>query len=83
MEYGDITAFQLTKNDKIVCSLYDVTQLFESWVAKVEDGLDFATAVGTPYTSEQILSIAYISMEMTGMSKDELKDWDRPCKIKN
>ena len=43
----------------------------------------FATAGGTPYTPEQILSIAYLSMKMTGMFKDELKDWDRPGQIKN
>ena len=81
-EYRDVTAFQFTENDKTECSLYDVFQPFESWVATVEDGVDFVTTGGTPYTPEQNYSIDYLSMEMTSMFKDKLKDWDHPGQIK-
>ena len=56
--YGYINDFQLTKNDKIVRSLYDVTQPFESWAAQVEYGVDFATVGSTPYTPQKRFSIA-------------------------
>ena len=54
VEYNDTTPFQLTEKEKNVRSLYDITQTFESWVATTEDGFDFATTGGAPFTPKKI-----------------------------
>ena len=46
-EYSNINTYKLTENNKFVRSLYDISQPFESWVATIKDGIDFATAWGS------------------------------------
>ena len=52
--YGDITTYKLTENDKIIRSLYDITQQFESCVETNEDKFDFVMDGNNPYTPRQI-----------------------------
>ena len=73
--YGGITSTELAANDARLRTQVDISQPFEIFLAQVEDSIEYAEAGGTPYSSAQILSIAYDLMLNTGAFKDECKEW--------
>ena len=73
--YGNITPHELQENDKRIRQPYDVAQPFEIFTAQIEDSVEYANAGGTPFSAEQVLSIAYTVLFTTGAFKDECKEW--------
>ena len=58
-------------------SKYDPAQPITSWFKKLEDGMEFADAGNVPFTTEQIVNMAYVLIYQTGAYKDDCKDWTR------
>ena len=57
--YGNITQLELEDNDTKMRSLWDPNSLFDCIVQQLEDGQDYADDGGQPYTTDQLLRIAY------------------------
>eukprot|EP00957_Ditylum_brightwellii_P076588 5821010-Ditylum_brightwellii.AAC.1 len=67
---------QLTANlDKLRVD-YDPTTPIETYIAKVENCVDIAANGGTPYSQEQILTIAYDAMYRTGLYNEKCIAWE-------
>ena len=57
--YGNITQLELEDNDTKMRSLWDPNSPFDCLVQQLEDGQDYADDGGQPYTTDQLLRIAY------------------------
>ena len=75
--YGRLTAANIQANDERMKSQYDPNQPLETFIAQIEDSVALADAAATPYSTPQILSIAYNNIFSTGMFSDACRDWRR------
>jgi hypothetical protein len=57
--YGRLSPANLIANDAKMKSPYDANQPIESFIDQIEDGVGLADAAAAPYTSAQIIAIAY------------------------
>ena len=57
--YSNITQLELEDNDTKMRSLWDPNSPFDCLVQQLEDGQDYADSGGQPYTTDQLLCIAY------------------------
>jgi hypothetical protein len=78
--YGRLSPADLIANDAKMKSPYDTNQPIESFIDQIEDGVALADAAAAPYTSAQIIDIAYNVLFSTGMFPDACRDWQR-CPI--
>ena len=65
--YGNITQLELEDNDTKMRSLWDPNSPFDCLVQQLEDGQDYANDDGQPYTTDQLLRIAYTLVFKTGL----------------
>ena len=75
--YGRLSPADLIANDAKMKSPYDANQPIESFIDQIEDGVALADAAAAPYTSAQIIAIAYNVLFSTGMFPDACRDWRR------
>jgi hypothetical protein len=75
--YANITPSDLEQNGIAMQQPCDVDQPIEVFYKQIEDGMEFADAGQTPYSPEQILSIAYQGIFRTGIFADDCKIWKR------
>jgi hypothetical protein len=79
--YGRITAAHLIENDTKMKQDYDPNQPIEAFIEQIEDSVALADAAQTPYTSAQILTIAYNAMMRTGMFPEACREWRKPSAV--
>ena len=75
--YANITPSDLEQNCIAMQQPCDVNQPIEVFFKQIEDAMEFAAAGQTPYSPEQILSIAYQGIFRTGIFADDCKLWKR------
>jgi hypothetical protein len=75
--YAKITTADLEANDRAMKQPCDVNQPIEVMYQQIEDAIEFAAAGQTPYSPEQVLSIAYQLVFRTGIFADDCKIWKR------
>jgi hypothetical protein len=75
--YAKITPSNLDKNDVAMKQPCDVNQPIEILYKQIEDAIDFAAAGPTPYSTQQVLSIAFQLVFRTGIFADDCKIWKR------
>jgi len=54
---------------------FDPSFPFKSFIKRIEDGMMVADAGNTPFTSNQLVKIAYTIMNKAQVFADECKDW--------
>ena len=64
--YGNIRLLELEDNDTKMRSNWDPNSPFDCLIQQIEDGQDYAEDGGQPYTTEQLLHIAYMLDFKTG-----------------
>ena len=74
--YGNITQLELEDNDTKMRSLWDPNSPFDCLVQQLEDGQDYADDGGQPYTTDQLLRIAYTLVFKTGLYFEDCKAWN-------
>ena len=74
--YGNITQLELGDNDTKMRSLWDPNSPFDCLVQQLEDGQDYADVSGQPYTTDQLLRIAYTLVFKTGLYFEDCKAWN-------
>ena len=75
--YARITDGDLEDNKEIMGAAYDVNLPVETLYKRIEEGVQFAAAGNTPFTAEQVVSIAFRIIQKTGMFTDDCKIWKR------
>jgi hypothetical protein len=73
--YAKITPADLGNNDRVMKQPCDVNQPIKVLHEQIEDAVEFAAAGQTPYSLEQVLSIAYQLIFRTGIFSDDCKIW--------
>ena len=71
--YGNITPLELEDNDTKMRSNWDPNSPFDCLIKQIEDGQDYAEDGGQPYTTKQLLCIAYTLVFKTGLCFEECK----------
>ena len=56
---------------------YDPNAPIETLFAQIADGVAYAELGGAPFTSKQVVDIALICLEKTGVFNEDLKEWNR------
>ena len=74
--YGNITQLELEDNDTKMRTLWDPNSPFDCLVQQLEDGQDYADDGGQPYTTDQLLCIAYTLIFKTGLYFEDCKAWN-------
>ena len=74
--YGNITPLECEDNDTKMRSNWDPNSPFDCLIKQIEDGQDYAEDGGQPYTTEQLLCIAYTLVFKTGLYFKECKQWN-------
>ena len=74
--YGNITQLELEDNDTKMRSLWDPNSPFDCLVQQLEDGQDYADDNSQPYTTDQLLRIAYTLVFKTGLYFEDCKAWN-------
>ena len=78
--YGNITPLKLEDNDTKMRATWDPNSPFDCLTKQVEDGQDYTDDGGQPYTTEQLLRIAYTLVFKTGLYFEDCKAWNaRPA----
>jgi hypothetical protein len=75
--YAKITPADLDQNDQAMKQPCDVNQPIEVLFKQIDDAVEFASAGGTPYSTEQILAVAYQLVFRTGIFTEDCKIWKR------
>jgi hypothetical protein len=75
--YAKISESDLEENDARMKADYDVNQPIEVLIDQIDDAVDMAAAGKTPYTPEQVVTIAYTLIFKTGLFADDCKIWRR------
>jgi hypothetical protein len=73
--YAKITPADLDNNDRAMKQPCGVNQPIEVLYQKIKDAIEFTAAGQTPYSPEQVLSIAYQLVFRTGIFSDDCKIW--------
>ena len=74
--YGNITPLELEHNDTKMRSNWGPHSPFDCLIKQIEDGQDYTEDGGQPYTTEQLLCIAYTLVFKTGLYFEECKQWN-------
>eukprot|EP00957_Ditylum_brightwellii_P143138 10906170-Ditylum_brightwellii.AAC.2 len=74
--YKQLDATMLMDSNRIIKQDYDPTKPIENYIARVEKCLDIAQSGNTPYTLNQLLTLAYDAMFRTGLYTRECIKWD-------
>ena len=74
--YSNITQLELEDNDTKMRSLWDPNSPFDCLVQQLEDGQDYANDGSQPYTTDQLLRIAYTLVFKTGLYFEDCKAWN-------
>ena len=74
--YGNITQLELEDNDTKMRTLWDPNSPFDCLIQQLEDGQDYADDGGQPYTTDQLLRIAYTLIFKTGLYFKDCKAWN-------
>ena len=74
--YGNITQLELEDNDTKMRSLWDPNSPFDCLVQQLEDCQDYTDDGGQPYTTDQLLRIAYTLVIKTGLYFEDCKAWN-------
>ena len=73
--YGNIIPDVLARNDNRLKVLYDVSFPIETMYDQVEGAIGYAVASGTPYSPEQVISVAHKLIDQTKALPDTYKEW--------
>ena len=65
--YGNITPLELEDNDAKMHATWDPNSPFDCLIKQVKDSQDYADDGGQPYTTKQLLCIAYTLVFKTGL----------------
>ena len=74
--YGNITPLELEDNNTKMRLNWDPNSPFDCLIKQIEDGQDYTEDGGQPYTTEQLLHIAYTLVFKTGLYFEECKQWN-------
>ena len=74
--YGNITPLELEDNNTKMRSNWEPNSPFDCLIKQIEDGQDYAEDGGQPYTTKQLLCIAYTLVFKTGLYFKECKQWN-------
>ena len=74
--YGNITQLELEDNDTKMRTMWDPNSPFDSLIQQLEDSQDYADDGGQPYTTDQLLRIAYTLIFKTGLYFEDCKAWN-------
>ena len=74
--YGNSTQLELEDNDTKMRALWDPDSPFDCLVQQLEDGQDYTDDGGQPYTTNQLLRIAYTLVFKTGLYFEDCKAWN-------
>ena len=58
-------------------ALYDPNVPIKTLFAQIADGVAYAKLGDAPFTSKQVVYIALLCLEKTGVFNDDLKEWNR------
>ena len=72
--YGVLQDFEVQENDVRMKQPITAETLFEEFVEQIETAVD-AVATQVPYTRQQIVSIAFTTVENSGIYYDGVKEW--------
>ena len=75
--YGRLSPADLQENDTRMRHKYDPSQPIESLYDQIEDAVTLAAAGQAPYTTPQIVSIAYNLVFNTNLFPDACREWRR------
>ena len=75
--YANILASDLQENNSKLRAPYDANQPIETLTDQVENAVEYAASGNTPYTPEQVVSVAYQLVFQTGLFVDDCKTWRR------
>ena len=73
--YANIFASALQENDTQLRAPYDSNQTFKNLIDQVENAVDYASVVDTPYTPAQVVAITFQLVFHTGLFNDYCKLW--------
>jgi hypothetical protein len=73
--YAKITPSNLDKNDVPMKQPCDINQPFKILYKQIDDAIAFTAAGQTPYSTQQVLSIAFQLVFRTGIFVDDCKIW--------
>jgi hypothetical protein len=76
-QYARISSSDLQDNDVKFKTPYDPNLPIESLFDQIENGIDYAAAGLSPYSTEQVTNNAYQLIYATGMFVDDCKVWKR------
>jgi hypothetical protein len=76
-QYARISASDLQDNDVTFKAPYDPNMPIETLFDQIENGMDYAAAGLSPYSTEQVINNAFQLLYATGMFIDDCKIWKR------
>ena len=74
--YRNITLLEFGDNDTKMRSNWDHNSPFDCLIKQIEDGQNYAEDGGQPYTTKQLLCIAYTLIFKTRLYFEEYKQWN-------
>mmetsp|Transcript_3853 Transcript_3853/g.5724 ORF Transcript_3853/g.5724 Transcript_3853/m.5724 type:complete len:144 (+) Transcript_3853:368-799(+) len=74
--YGQLTSTQLTANSDELRTEFDPTNPIKKYITQIEKCMDIAANGGTPYSQEQIPTIAFGAMYQTGLYNEKCITWE-------
>ena len=75
--YANISPADLQINNTKFCTPCDANHPIETLINQVENPFEYAAARNTPYSYEQVVSIAFQLVFQTGLFPDDCKIWKR------
>jgi hypothetical protein len=76
-KYGNITVGDLEANDQRMKIPFDPNEPIKALYTQLEPAIDFADAVDTPYSVNQLVTTTYNLVFKTGLFADTCLDWRR------
>ena len=73
--YGIITTSDEEENRKKMSHPYDTSQMIDEFFKIIEDGVQYSDDSNMPFTSDQIIHMAYMAVYTTSMYTDACKEW--------
>ena len=75
--YGQITDADLELNRKRIVDQFDfASQTMETYFQRIYDAQQLTTNAGRPYTDAEIVGIAYLNIERSGMYPLDCREWE-------
>ena len=75
--YAEIEQFDLEKNQENMTAHYNPNAPIETLFSQIADGVAYAKLGEAPFTSKQVVDIALLCLEKTGVFNDYFKEWNR------